>query len=350
MLSTSALLSSSSLLSLTALLAAPTFGFMAETKNMTGSKKTAGTKNAAWDASHLPDLTGRTAIVTGANSGIGLTAADALARAGAHVVFAVRDPERGRAAAATVSGSTEVRRLDLADLSSVREFAEAWEERPLNLLINNAGVMMLPRQRTVDGFEMQFGTNHLGHFALTNLLLPYITDRVVTVSSGAHRWGGAVIHFDDLNLTADYNPQRAYAQSKLANLLFTLELQRRLTEAGSPVRALAAHPGYSATNLQSHAASPLLRAFMRLGNRFFAQDDRAGALPTLYVATQDLPGASYVGPDGMAEMRGVPTLVGRSTAASDAVAARRLWTASEDLTGATFPLAPAESAQAAVRE
>ncbi|PAZ13176.1 oxidoreductase [Streptomyces sp. SA15] len=313
---------------------------MAETKNVTGTKKT------AWGASRLPDLTGRTAVVTGANSGIGLRAAGALAGAGAHVVFAVRDPQRGRAAAATVNGSTEVRRLDLADLSSVREFAEAWDG-PLSLLINNAGVMMLPRQRTADGFEMQFGTNHLGHFALTNLLLPYVTDRVVTVSSTAHRWGGATIHFDDLNLTADYTPQRAYAQSKLANLLFTLELQRRLTEAGSPVRALAAHPGYAATNLQSHTANPVARAFMRLGNRFFAQDDRAGALPTLYAATQDLPGASYVGPDGMAEMRGAPTLVGRSTAASDAVAARRLWTASEDLTGATFPLTPAP---VAVRE
>src|SRR5688572_21780720 len=148
-----------------------------------------------WNATRLPDLTGRTAVVTGANSGIGLTAADALTRAGAHVVFAVRDLDRGRTAAATLTGSTEVRRLDLADLSSVREFADAWQGRPLDLLINNAGVMMLPQRRTRDGFEMQFGTNHLGHFALTNLLLPYVTDRVVTVSSGAHRWGGATIRF-----------------------------------------------------------------------------------------------------------------------------------------------------------
>ncbi|KUM72940.1 oxidoreductase [Streptomyces curacoi] len=291
-----------------------------------------------WDATRLPALTGRTAVVTGANSGIGLTAADALARAGAHVVFAVRDLERGRAAAATVRGSTEVRRLDLADLSSVREFADAWQGRPLDLLINNAGVMMLPQQRTADGFEMQFGTNHLGHFALTNLLLPYVTDRVVTVSSGAHRWFGARIRFEDLNWTSDYDPNRAYAQSKLANLLFTLELQRRLTESGSPVRALAAHPGYAATNLQSHAGSPVMRAFMKIGNRFFAQDDRAGALPTLYAATQDLPGASYVGPDGLGEMRGAPTLVGRTTAASDAGVARRLWTVSEELTGVSWPV------------
>ncbi|MEU5888210.1 oxidoreductase [Streptomyces sp. NPDC047461] len=291
----------------------------------------------AWNATDLPDLTGRTAVITGANSGIGLTAAAALTGAGAHVVFAVRDPRRGEAAARTVNGSVEVRRLDLADLSSVREFAAAWDG-PLDLLINNAGVMMVPEQRTPDGFEMQFGTNHLGHFALTNLLLPYLTDRVVTVSSGAHRWGDARIRFDDLNWTTGYHPNQAYAQSKLANLLFTLELQRRLTESGSAVRALAAHPGYSATNLQSHAASPAARVFMKFGNRFLAQDDKAGTLPTLYAATQDLPGASYVGPDGFGEMRGAPTLVGRSPAASDPATARRLWTMSEELTGTRFPL------------
>ncbi|MGW5616590.1 oxidoreductase [Streptomyces sp. NPDC003877] len=300
--------------------------------------------NETFSADHLPDLSGRTVVVTGANSGIGLTATDALARAGAHVVLAVRDVERGRAAAATVPGSTEVRRLDLADLSSVRAFAEAWRE-PLHLLVNNAGVMMLPRQRTRDGFEMQFGTNHLGHFALTNLLLPYVTDRVVTVSSGAHRWGGARIAFDDLDLASGYTPQRAYAQSKLANLLFTLELQRRLTESGSAVRALAAHPGYAATNLQSHTSNPAAHALMRLGNRLFAQDDRAGALPTLYAATQDLPGASYVGPDGFAELRGAPTLVGRSRAASDPLTARRLWRVSEELTGTRFPAAAGAAGQ-----
>ncbi|MGW2684711.1 oxidoreductase [Streptomyces sp. NPDC001414] len=294
-------------------------------------------KTGTWNASDLPDLTGRTAVVTGANSGIGRTAADALARAGAHVVLAVRDPERGRAAAAGLTGSTEVRRLDLANLASVREFAAGWD-RPLDLLINNAGVMMLPEQSTADGFEMQFGTNHLGHFALTNLLLPYLTDRVVTLSSGLHRGGDGAIHFADVNLRGRYSPNRAYAQSKLANLLFTLELQRRLTEAGSPVRALAAHPGYAATNLQSRTANPLARLGMRLGNLVVAQDDRAGALPTLYAATQDLPGASYVGPDGMGGMRGAPALAGRSPAASDPVAARRLWTLSEEMTGVTWPL------------
>ncbi|MFC8387169.1 MULTISPECIES: oxidoreductase [unclassified Streptomyces] len=289
-----------------------------------------------WNASRLPDLTGRTVVVTGANSGLGLVTADALARAGAHVVFAVRDLERGHAAAATVPGSTEVRRLDLADLSSVREFAAAWSE-PLHTLINNAGVMMLPRQRTEDGFERQFGTNHLGHFALTNLLLPHITHRVVTVSSNAHRWGGATIEFDDLDLTGSYTPRRAYAQSKLANLLFTLELQRVLAEAGSPVRALAAHPGFAATNLVGHMGG-VARLLVGLGHRVVGQDDRAGALPTLYAAVEDIPGASYVGPDGPREMRGAPTLVGRSPAASDPDVARRLWEVSEELTAVRFPL------------
>ncbi|MFC3577938.1 oxidoreductase [Streptomyces yaanensis] len=293
-----------------------------------------------WNTTDITDQSGRTAVVTGANSGIGLVTADALARAGAHVVLAVRDVRRGEAAAATVrgaKGSVEVRRLDLADLASVREFAAGWQG-DLDLLVNNAGVMNIPEASTKDGFEMQFGTNHLGHFALTNLLLPHITDRVVTVASGAHRFpAGMHIHFDNLNLTGEYAPMVAYGQSKLANLLFTLDLQRRLTEAGSRVRALAAHPGWAATNLQGHDASVVRRVAMRVGNRVLAQDDKAGALPTLYAATQDLPGASYVGPDGLGEMRGAPTLVGRSRAASDPESARRLWTASEELTGVTFP-------------
>ncbi|MFJ9375963.1 oxidoreductase [Streptomyces sp. NPDC101455] len=299
-----------------------------------------GKSKVKWGVGRIPGLSGRTAVVTGANSGIGFAAAAELARAGAHVVFAVRDLERGRAAAAKVSGSTEVRRLDLADLASVREFAEGWD-RPLDLLINNAGVMMLPEQRTRDGFEMQFGTNHLGHFALTNLLLPHITDRVVTVSSGAHRMGDGIIHFENLNLDGIYSPQRAYSQSKLANLLFTLELQRRLTESGSRVRSLAAHPGWAATNLQSHTANPVSRVLMAAGNKVLAQDDKGGALPTLFVATQDLPGASFAGPSGPMEMRGAPTLVGRSMAASDVEAAERLWEASEGLTGVVFPLVSA---------
>ncbi|MFI6660596.1 oxidoreductase [Streptomyces sp. NPDC050523] len=295
------------------------------------------TRNSKWNISDIPDQTGHTAVVTGANSGLGIATVEALAGAGAHVVLAVRDPRRGEAAAAGVHGSVEVRRLDLADLASVREFAAGWSGG-LDLLVNNAGVMNIPESATKDGFEMQFGTNHLGHFALTNLLLPHITNRVVTVSSGAHRMPGSPrIHFDNLDLSGEYAPMKAYSQSKLANLLFTLELQRRLAESGSTVRALAAHPGYAATNLQSHDGSWVRRALMKVGNRFIAQDNKAGALPTLYAALQDLPGASYVGPDGTGEMRGGPTLVGRSQAASDPVAARRLWTASEELTGVTFP-------------
>ncbi|MFJ9116731.1 oxidoreductase [Streptomyces sp. NPDC102394] len=299
------------------------------------------TRSSKWNVNDIPDQTGRTAVVTGANSGLGIATVEALAGAGAHVVLAVRDPARGTAAAARVNGSVEVRRLDLADLSSVREFAAQWQG-DLDLLVNNAGVMNIPESATKDGFETQFGTNHLGHFALTNLLLPRITDRVVTVSSGAHRMPGSPrIHFDNLNLTGEYAPIKAYSQSKLANLLFTLELQRRLEAAGSSVRALAAHPGWAATNLQSHDGSALRRVAMRVGNRFIAQDNRAGALPTLYAAVQDLPGASYVGPDGLGEMRGAPALVGRSAAASDPVTARRLWDVSEELTGVAFPLSAA---------
>ena len=309
---------------------------------MPTTQSTQSTKQGKWNVGDIADQTGRTVVVTGANSGIGLAAVDALARAGAHVVLAVRDPRRGEAAAAAlhgVKGSLEVRRLDLADLSSVREFAAGWQG-DLDVLVNNAGVMFLPESSTKDGFETHFGTNHVGHFALTNLLLPHITDRVVTVASGAHRWPGARIHFDNLNLTGEYSPMAAYGQSKLANLLFTLELQRRLAEAGSRVRALAAHPGWSATNLQSRDANALRRISMLIGNRLLAQSDKAGALPTLYAVTQDLPGASYVGPDGFGEMRGAPTLVGRTQAASDPDAARRLWTVSEELTGVTFPELP----------
>jgi NAD(P)-dependent dehydrogenase (short-subunit alcohol dehydrogenase family) len=246
-----------------------------------------------------------------------------------------RDEERGRTAAATIVGSCEVRRLDLADLGSVRSFADGWTG-DLDILVNNAGVMAVPKGRTVDGFEIQFGTNHLGHFALTNLLLPSITDRVVTVSSVAHRMGRITI--DDLNWERRrYQTWGAYGQSKLANLLFTLELERRLTAAGSPVRAVAAHPGYAATNLQSHSSNPFTSAMMSIANTVIAQSDAQGALPTLYAATQDVPGAAYVGPDGFQETRGHPTLVSRSTAANDADMAARLWSESERLTGTTFP-------------
>jgi NAD(P)-dependent dehydrogenase (short-subunit alcohol dehydrogenase family) len=284
----------------------------------------------------IPDMTGRSVIVTGANSGIGRAAARALARAGARVVLAVRDPEKGRAAAATMPGETDVRPLDLASLASVREFAAAWKG-DIDLLINNAGVMVPPLTRTVDGFELQFGTNHLGHFALTNLLLEHVTGRVVTVSSTGHRLG--TIDFDDLNWEhRRYKAWRAYGQSKLANLLFTSELQRRLTAAGSSVLATAAHPGYAATNLQFHSQRRSLDLISVVGNRLFAQDEDDGALPTLYAAVADIPGDSFAGPRGFMEQRGAPKLVGRSAAARDPVVARRLWDVSEQLTGVRFPL------------
>jgi NAD(P)-dependent dehydrogenase (short-subunit alcohol dehydrogenase family) len=289
-----------------------------------------------FSTSSIPDMTGKTIIVTGANSGIGRAAATALADHGAHVVLAVRNIDKGQAAAAQMNGTTEVRRLDLASLESVREFAAGWSD-PIDILINNAGIMIPPLSRTADGFELQFGTNHLGHFALTNLLLPHVTGRVVSVASGAHRLGS--IDFDDLNWERkSYKAWRAYGQSKLSNLLFTAELQRRLIGAGSEVLATAAHPGYSATNLQSHSENRLMEVLMVIGNRVIAQDDKGGALPTLYAAVADVPGNSYAGPSGFMEGRGAPKLVGRSKEALDEGVARRLWDVSEQLTGVSFPL------------
>ncbi len=287
----------------------------------------------------IPDLTGQTAIVTGASSGIGLETAKALTAHGARVVLAVRDAAKGDKAAAALPGPGphEVRLLDLASLDSVRAFVADWSAQPVDLLVNNAGVMIPPLGRTRDGFELQFGTNHLGHFALTNLLLPSVTGRVVTVSSNAHRAGR--MDFDDLNWERKkYRAWRAYGQSKLANLLFTAELQRRLTEAGSKVLSMAAHPGYAATNLQSHSQSRLMDFAMgTLGNRLLAQDAAGGALPTLYAAVADLPGNTFAGPSGFGAMRGAPAPCARSAQAGDAAAARRLWQVSEELTGVTFP-------------
>ena len=288
-----------------------------------------------WTAAQIPAQTGRTFVVTGANSGLGRQTTLALAAAGARVVMAVRDRARGEAVARTVAGDVEVQLLDLADLASVRAFADRWQG-DLDVLVNNAGIMAVPQGRTVDVFERQLGTNHLGHFALTNLLLPAVTDRVVTLSSGVHRSGR--IDLDDLGWERRrYTRMGAYGQSKLANLLFTLELERRLVADGSRVRALAAHPGYAATNLQS-GFGRVGNRFAALANRLFAQSDEQGALPTLYAAVEDLPGGSYVGPDGRAEMRGYPTLVGRSAAASDPGLARALWTRSEELTGVRYPV------------
>src|SRR4051794_32119144 len=298
--------------------------------------------SSRWTSDDLPDLTGRTVVVTGANSGIGLVAARYLAGAGAgaRVVLAVRDTAKGDNAAGSIDGETEVRALDLADLTPVRDFASAWDGA-IDVLVNNAGVMAVPESRTKDGFEMQIGTNHLGPFALTNLLLPHVTDRVVTIASGAHRTPRS-LDLDDINWdTRRYQRWQAYGQSKLSNLLFTMELQRRLDESGSGVRAMAAHPGYAATNLQSRTGSWIQNAAMWVSNKVIAQSDAMGALPTLYAATQDIPGNSYVGPDGFQEGRGHPKLVGRSSDARDEESARRLWELSEELTGVSFGLAPA---------
>jgi NAD(P)-dependent dehydrogenase (short-subunit alcohol dehydrogenase family) len=286
-----------------------------------------------WTAADLPTFSGRTVIVTGANSGLGLVTARELARVGAKTILAVRNTAKGDEAAATITGDVEVRKLDLQDLASVRAFADGVDGA--DLLINNAGIMAVPYAQTVDGFESQIGTNHLGHFALTNLLLPKITDRVVTVSSMMHLFG--YISLKDLNWKSrPYSAWLAYGQSKLANLLFTSELQRRLDAAGSAVKAHAAHPGYSATNLQGHSGRRLGDALMSIGNRL-ATDADFGARQTLYAASQDLPGNTFVGPKFA--MRG-PTGRGalRSPLARDAKKATALWELSEQLTDTKFAL------------
>lgn len=285
-----------------------------------------------WTAERLPDLTGRTYIVTGATSGLGLVTARELARVGARVVLAVRDAARGAVLADELGGGAEVRHLDLADLSSVRAFAQAWTG-PIDVLINNAGVMAVPEGRTADGFETQMGTNHLGHFALTGLLLPHLSDRVVTIASGFHRRGTLPV---EVSPPTAYRPWVAYSQSKLANLLFSAELQRRLDGAGLPLRSLAAHPGYAATSLQSRTGVWWQHALMVLGNRVLAQSVDVGARAQLYAATQDLPGDSYVGPVGRGENGRYPVLVSRSDAAKDADAARLLWEDSERVTGVRY--------------
>ena len=297
-----------------------------------------------WDARRIPDQTDRVAIVTGANSGLGLVTARELARAGARVVLACRNLEKGHTAiedvrAAVPDAQVQLEELDLASLASVRGFAGRFEETHdgLDLLINNAGVMGTPRRRTADGFELQFGTNHLGHFALTTALLDRMEGRddarVVTLSSTAHKMGR--INFDNLNGDRHYFRWNAYGQSKLANLLFALELDRRLRASGSTVKSLAAHPGYAATNLQS-AGPPLVdRLVMVASNALIAQSDEMGALPTLYAATQPgLDGGTYIGPDSLREQRGHPTIVQPNARARDPETARRLWDVSERLTAA----------------
>ncbi|MDN5761309.1 MAG: oxidoreductase [Microlunatus sp.] len=289
-----------------------------------------------WSTDSIRSQQGRTVIITGATSGIGFAAAKVLAGQGARVVLAVRNEAKGADAAARIGGLAEVRALDLADLASVRAFADGWSD-PIDILINNAGVMAVPLGRTADGFELQFGTNHLGPFALTNLLLPQVRDRVVCVSSTAHKMGR--IDLDDLNWERrPYKQWPAYGQSKLANLLFVLELERRLASAGSDVRALAAHPGFARTNLQGHSGNAWVDRATLVVTKVVGQSPEHGAWPTLYAATEDLPGASYVGPDGWAESRGRPQLVGRTPDASDPELAKRLWDVSEQLTGVSFSL------------
>ncbi len=311
-----------------------------------------------WTSDDIPPLTGRRAIVTGATSGLGYETALELGRHGAHVVLAVRDRARGEASRATMEvalagvpgrGSFEVGDLDLASLESIHAFADGVVAGgdDLHLLINNAGVMAIPRRETVDGFEMQLGTNHLGHMALTLRLLALLTrtgaagtaSRVVTVSSNVHKTGR--IELDDLMGTRSYKPWTAYSQSKLANLLFTYELQRRVDAAGLPVGAYAAHPGYSATNLSSvgpaMTGSTVQQWTMRVADKLLAQSAAMGALPTLYAAT--VPGlapASYVGPSGFNEGRGHPTLVTARDTAHDESVAAALWARSEELIGLRF--------------
>jgi NAD(P)-dependent dehydrogenase (short-subunit alcohol dehydrogenase family) len=301
-----------------------------------------------WTTEQIPDQSGRTAIVTGANSGLGFVTARELARAGAAVTLACRNTEKaasaaGQIEAAVPGAAVEVAALDLGSLASVQAFAEQFlsaREGP-DLLINNAGVMAPPRQVTADGFELQLGTNYLGHFVLTGRLIGAMQGRadarVVTLSSNAHKMGR--IDFDDLQSERRYLRWRAYGQSKLADLLFALELDRRLRAAGSDVRSLAAHPGYAATNLQSAAAPTLDRLVMGVTNRLVAQSAEMGALPELFAATQPgLEGGTYVGPDGLGEFRGHPVPVSPSSAARDERTASRLWAVSEKLTGVRFSL------------
>lgn len=301
-----------------------------------------------WTAAQIPSQEGRIAVVTGANSGLGEATARELARAGAEVVLACRNTEKADAAAASireavVGASVSVEPLDLADLASVRAFVERFsaERDGLDLLVNNAGVMAPPRQETADGFEMQLGTNHLGHFALTGLLIGALDGRegarVVTVSSSGHKLGR--MNFDDLQSERRYSRWRAYCQSKLANLLFALELDRRLRASGSKLRSFAAHPGYADTNLQYANPPAFDRAVFSITNRLVAQGPDAGALPTLYAATfADLEGGSYIGPDGLMEGRGFPKVVKPTRAARDEAAAKRLWGISEELTGVGYEI------------
>jgi NAD(P)-dependent dehydrogenase (short-subunit alcohol dehydrogenase family) len=303
-----------------------------------------------WTTDEIPDQAGRRFIITGANSGLGYETARQVAGKGGHVVLTARDQGKGEAAVARLrrehpDASVELGLLDLADLDSVHSFA-ATVVAPVDVLVNNAGVMMPPRSLTKQGFELQFATNHLGHFALTGLLMDHIGEaaaargdaRVVTVSSALHRRGS--IHFDDLTGERSYSPTGFYAQSKFANILFGLELDRRLRSSGVPIRSVLAHPGYAATNLQAAGPTGLMKSIMKVTNVVMAQSVEKGALSQLYAATApEAEGGQYIGPDGRGEQRGFPKVVQPIDAGRDPETARRLWSLSEELTGVKYHFA-----------
>lgn len=305
----------------------------------------------SFNTSDIPDQSGRTALITGANSGIGKRAAAELANAGATVLVGCRDTTKGERAIAEIhrehpDANLEVLEIDLADLASVEAAAKAVNERSgkLDLLVNNAGVMATPKRRTADGFELQLGTNHLGHFALTGRVIEKLLAapdaRIVNVSSLAHRQGS--MDFGDLNWEQDYSRWGAYGRSKLANLMFTYELDRRLRARDEKTMALACHPGYSATNLQTSGPSgglvgKLLAPAMKIANVFVAQSDADGALPTLYAASSpDAVGSDFIGPDGIGQMRGKPQKVGSNSESRDEAKQRQLWDRSVEMTGVDF--------------
>jgi NAD(P)-dependent dehydrogenase (short-subunit alcohol dehydrogenase family) len=279
-----------------------------------------------WTSAELPRMDGRTVVITGAGSGIGLIAARELARVGATVVAAVRDPAKAAQALADTTGEVQIRRLDVSDLASIRAFVDA-TDTAVDVLVNNAGVMDIPAQRTADGLDLQTATNYFGPFVLTNLLADRITDRVVSVTSQLHRM--ARLDLADLDWrTRTYNPMQAYRDSKLALVLFSLELQRRLTAAGSPVRSVLAHPGIATTTLAAHSAANRVNRL-----RFLLNDPERGALPTRYAATQDVPGNAYVGPDGLGSIKGHPVVRRPGKRGLDPELARQLWAATAALTG-----------------
>lgn len=294
-----------------------------------------------WTTADIPDQSGRTIVVTGANTGLGLATTKALAEKGAYVVMACRNLDKANAARSglgALTERTEVRHLDLGSLASVRDFAGQLSDWRIDVLVNNAGVMIPPKGTTSDGFETQWGTNVLGHFLLTALLLPRVTERVVWMASGAHMFGR--IDLDDPSFERrEYKPWAAYGQSKLADLMLAYELQRRLTAKGSPVRSIAAHPGYSATELQTRPGQGWSGPIMKLSNRFpqVSQPADMGALPELYAATApEAVGGSYIGPDGRFGLTGHPIVVGSSKASHDRDMAKKLWALCEEQTGQRF--------------